>query len=55
MWKFLQESNINDTAETYQALVKAFIPTGKGSVVEDMGNYIIWVLDHTISIQLDCL
>jgi hypothetical protein len=52
MWKFLRESNINDTAETYQALVKAFIPTEKGSVVENMGNYMIWVLDHTVSIQL---
>jgi hypothetical protein len=52
MWKFSKESNIKDKTETYQALVKAFIPSGKGSIVEDMGNFIIWVLDHRVSIQL---
>jgi hypothetical protein len=52
MWKFLHEPNKNDTVETYQALVKAFIPNAKGSVVEDMGNYMIWVLDHRVTIQL---
>jgi hypothetical protein len=52
MWKIFQGNNMNDTAETYQALVKAFFPTEKGSVIENMGNYMSWVLDHTVSIQL---
>jgi hypothetical protein len=52
MWKFSQKPNLNDTAEIYQALVKAFIPNEKGPVIEDMGNHIIWVLDHRVSIQL---
>jgi hypothetical protein len=52
MWRIFQENNINDTAATYQALVTAFVPTEEGSLIEDMGNHLIWVLDHRFSIQL---
>jgi hypothetical protein len=52
MWKLLGGSNGNNTTETYQSLAKAFFPTEKGSVIEDMGNFMIWVLDHRVSIQL---
>lgn len=43
--------DIKNTADTYQALVKAIIPHGKSSAVKDMGNFIIWVLDQKVAIQ----
>jgi hypothetical protein len=52
MWGIFQGKNNNNIAETYQALVKAFIPVENNSLIEDMGNQLIWILDHRVSIQL---
>jgi hypothetical protein len=52
MWGFSPRDNKNNTAETYQSLVQVFFPTEKKSIVEDMGTYMMWLLDHRVSIQL---